>query len=428
MKVLVISHNVFCKTSNMGKTLMAYFKGWNTEDIAQLYVHSEVPTDDICKNYYRMTDKEIIKSIVTRKSGCIFTESDIKEDLADSRTDTGTTAQLYQKARARTPLIYFARNLWWKLGAWKTKKLLRWVDDFNPDVIFLASGDYSFIYDIALTLAKRKSIPLAVSCMDDYYFHNKNEKRFGGKLVHKSFMKKVRKTMAYSSCIFPICEKMSKDYGKLFGKPCYTLGTPSSISDKLSYEKNCAISYIGNLGYNRHLQLVAMGQALKTIDCPDKPAFIDVYSAESRPEILSLLTEENGVRFNGSVSSDEVLRIMGQSMGVIHTESFDENIKESVKYSVSTKIADSLISGTPILAYGPSEIASIEYLKDNDAAYCINDSESLRDGLRDFIENAKKRNAISENAFRLAKENHDSEKNCKMIREVFELISKQISK
>ena len=162
MKVLVISHNVFCKTTNMGKTLMAYFKGWNSDDIAQLYVHSEIPTDDICKNYYRMTDKEIIKSIITRKSGTVFTESDINKDLSDSRTDTGTTAQLYQKARARTPFIYFARNLWWSLGAWKTKKLLKWVDEFSPDVIFLASGDYSFIYDIALKLAKRKNIPLAV--------------------------------------------------------------------------------------------------------------------------------------------------------------------------------------------------------------------------------------------------------------------------
>ena len=121
---------------------MSYFKDWSANDLAQLYVHSEVPTDTICKNYYRITDKEMIKSVFTRKSGAVLKEADIREGLSDSRTDSGNTARLYQKARKRTPFIYFARNMWWKLGKWKTKKLLNWVDDFNPDVIFLASGDY----------------------------------------------------------------------------------------------------------------------------------------------------------------------------------------------------------------------------------------------------------------------------------------------
>jgi hypothetical protein len=61
----------------MGKTLSSYFDGWDVNEIAQLYVHSEVPTSDACHNYYRITDKEMIKSVFTRKSGTAFTERDI---------------------------------------------------------------------------------------------------------------------------------------------------------------------------------------------------------------------------------------------------------------------------------------------------------------------------------------------------------------
>ena len=211
MKILVVSHNVFSKTSNMGKTLASYFYGIDSADIAQFYIHSEIPTDDICKNYYRITDKDAIKSILTRKSGVVLDENDIRTDVSDSRTDTGNTAKLYQKARSRSPLIYFARNLWWSMGAWKTKKLRVWLDEFDPDVVFFASGDYAFMYKIALWMAKYKNIPLVVSCMDDYYFYNKNEKRFGGKILHRSFMKQVKKTMEYASCIYPICEKMGRE-------------------------------------------------------------------------------------------------------------------------------------------------------------------------------------------------------------------------
>ncbi len=425
MKLLVISHNVFCKTTNMGKTLMSYFKGWDANNIAQLYVHSEIPTDTICKSYYRITDKEMIKSIFTRKSGTTFGESDIRTDTDNSRTDTGNTAKLYQKARKRTPFIYFARNLWWKMGKWKTKKLLSWVDEFNPDAIFLASGDYSFIYDIALALAKYKNIPLVISCMDDYYFFNKNEGKLGGKYVHRSFMKHVRKAMDYASCIYPICEKMGRDYAKLFNKPYHTLPTPSSISEPLNEEKTNAISYIGNLGYKRNEQLVALGKTLKEIDGDNKPEYIDVYSAENSPEILRYMTKENGINFHGAISSSEVLRIMGSSMAVIHTESFDKITRQSVAYSVSTKIADSLASGTPILAYGPSEIASIEYLKENNSAFCITENDDLHKKLSEFVLNADLRDTIAQNALILASKNHNSETNCKMIRETMNGIVEQ---
>ena len=174
MKILVVSHNVFSKTSNMGKTLASYFQGIDCSDLAQFYIHSEIPTHNISNNYYRITDKDAIKSILTRKSGKVFNEQDVRVDLTESRIDTGKTAHLYRKARKRSPLIYFARNLWWSLGKWYTKKLRSWLDDFSPDIVFFASGDYSFTYKIALKIAKSRHIPLVVSCMDDYYFYNKN--------------------------------------------------------------------------------------------------------------------------------------------------------------------------------------------------------------------------------------------------------------
>ena len=116
---------------------------------------------------------------------------------------------------------------------------------------------------------------------------------------------------------------------------------------------------------------------------------------------------------------------MGKSLAVIHTESFDEMERKKVAYSVSTKIADSLASGTPILAYGPSEVASIEYLRKNNSAFCANSESELENVLSLLISNEEKRKEIIENALNLAKKNHDSEANCQMIRDVLrEIIEK----
>lgn len=420
MKILVVSHNVFSRTSNMGKTLASYFDNMDNVELAQFYIHSEIPTCTLCKNYYRITDKDAIKSIVSRKSGTVFGATDIRTDIASSRTDTGNIAKIYRKGRERSPLIYFARNLWWNMGKWKTKKLISWVDTFDPDVVFFASGDYAFMYNIALEIAKYKKIPLAVSCMDDYYFYNKNSKRFGGKAIHKAFMKQVKKAMNYSSCIYPICEKMGRDYGEYFKKPYYTLSTPSTISEPLNAEKRNSISYIGNLGYKRNDQLVAMGKALKALDVEGKPDFIDVYSGEKDQQVLKDLTEENGIKFHGSISADEVLKVMGNSLAIIHAEAFDETTRRIVAYSVSTKIADSLASGTPLLAYGPAEVASMEYLIDNEAAFCATSEKELPKILKSLITDPQKREQITANALKLAKKNHDSQTNCDMIRKTLE--------
>lgn len=406
MKVLVISHNVFSKTDGMGKTLSSYFAGFSSDELAQFYIHSQVPTTDVCLNYYRITDKEAIKSIFGSRVGRSFGKKDIDYNRVDSRTDNGFTGTIYQKARKRTPIIYFVRNIWWKLARWNTKKFKLWIDSFQPECVFLASGDYAFIYDIALQIAKSRNIPLYVSCMDDYYLYNKNAKSCLGRLQHHLFMKSVNRTMKYATKLFCICEKMSEDYSELFQKTCITIHTPAVFSEQLSVKKKCQISYLGNLGYNRDKQLIDIGKALKTLGL--KINHIDVYSSESRPEILSGLTEENGLVFHGAIGADEVLRVMGESLAVIHTESFEKRIRCSVRYSVSTKIADSLMSGTCIFAYGPEEIASIDYLKKNEAAVCCSDKEKLKEELIKLIEDSTYRSIVERNAVHLAHANHSN--------------------
>ena len=89
------------------------------------------------------------------------------------------------------------------------------------------------------------------------------------------------------------------------------------------------------------------------------------------------MTLENGIRYHGPINSERVKEVMAKSRFLIHTESFADNMRHSVMYSVSTKIADSLASGTCIIAYGPKEVASMAYLAENNAAFCITDDDDI---------------------------------------------------
>lgn len=407
LKVLVISHNVFDYSTSMGKTLSKFFETFRSEEIAQLYVHPEDPClMPFCSNYYRITDGEAIKSIIKRNnigksfnSNCI---GNINASVIDS-----DTSKVYQKGRKRTPFIYIARDTVWKLSNWKNQSLNDWVKEFNPDVVFLASGDYKFIYDIAYYVAELCKKPLITACFDDYYLFNRNEKYFIGKIRQKSFMRTVYKVMSRSACIITVCEPMAKEYNKMFNKPTHVLYTPAE-QDKIEYNQTSKrLAYFGSLGLGRDDQLVTIGKCFKKLTGRN----IDIYSSETRTEIVKKLIPQNGINFHKAISTDEMKRIYIDCMGVIHTESFDPIIMGRTRFSVSTKIAEALSYGPCLFAYGPNEIASINYLNSNKAAIVVSDPTKLEEGLSRFINDQQNRNQTVERARMVARENHDCKKN-----------------
>ena len=175
---------------------------------------------------------------------------------------------------------------------------------------------------------------------------------------------------------------------------------------------------MGNLGNRRYENLIDIGRALKELNIENGPKFVDVYTTEPRQEILQYLTEENGIKLHEAVGFDEVQKIIGRSLAVIHTESFREEFKNAVAYSVSTKVADSLASGTCILAYGPEEVASIRYLTEQEAAFVVNNYNNLKAKMLELITNNELRSQIETNAKRLARLNHDGQKNTKLIYDI----------
>lgn len=406
-KVLVISHIAFSDNNNMSKTLSAYFKEFDKNNIAQLYFYPEFPSVDngVCENFYRITDTEAIKSIFLRFD--VGNQIYLKNDTI--KQTSKTVSNLHEFGRKRSPLIYLGRDIIWSLSAWYSRKLKKWLDDFQPDIIFFASGDYAFSYNIAYKIARKRNIPLIISCMDDFYLFNMNSNSFLGRFRQKCFMKTVKKTINYSSGLVTLNTKMNKAYSELFQKPCFVYhNSATSFDNILAKDNPTAISYLGNLSLGRYKQLIDIGRALKEID---SNLHINVYSSETNKEVLSKMIPENGINFCGKVSADKVNRIIKESLLVIHTESFDEVFKERVRYSTSTKIPDCLLSGTCMLAYGPSDIASIEYLKENDAAFIIDNNTDLKERLIEILNNGNLRENIIKNEIELAQKKHSSEIN-----------------
>ena len=105
----------------------------------------------------------------------------------------------------------------------------------------------------------------------------------------------------------------------------------------------------------------------------------------------------------------EVNEIIKKSFLVIHTEAFKESSIRKIEFSISTKVADLLASGTCILAYGPDDVASIKHLKENNAAYLIDKKEKLAEMMKEIILNPALTKEILENAAKTAQKYHNPE-------------------
>ena len=418
-RVLVVSHNVFSSSGNMGKTMMHMLAGIPPDNLAQLYFHQEIPTRRCCLRYFRITDSNILHSLISRKTEYrAFKESDIDESVAQSRNDTGKLAKIYQFSRRRTPLIYFLRDTMWRFGKWKTQALLEWVQAFTPDVIFLAAGDYAFPYRIAIWLSDLLHIPIVMWCADDFYIEPLNHGPFLRRIQCRRLVKLARKVIHRGRTVVTISDMMQRDYARLFQIPTKTIRISSAINHySLPTDSRSGVVYVGNLGINRIVSLAELGRALKASAITGFET-INVYSGERKSSILQQINKENGLTYCGCISEQEVERILGTSKFIIFAEAFDNNSIRRTKYSLSTKIAESLRSGACILAYGPSEIASIDYLRQYHAAYILEKAEELPNAIRHLCEKANEYSHYTRSAQSLAERFHSAEVNEERLRDI----------
>ncbi|MDD2496090.1 MAG: glycosyltransferase [Tissierellia bacterium] len=365
-----------------------------------------------------------MKSICKRQEvGDTLTKNDIIETLSNTRTDSGIKSDIYEFGRKRKPYMYCGRNLLWQFGKWHNHRLKVWMDQFNPEILFFAAGDYIFSFKIALFLAESRNIPIVVYFCDDYYLIKRNSVSplywINRSLFNRKFAETIDKLAAYIT----ICDQMNEAYFNAFDKKGHVMMTASNMLNIKNDRSPSSIklTYIGNLGLDRWKPLVQIGRVLKNIVVKEKPIpiHIDVYSSEKRNEVLKHLTDENGIKFRGFLNSDQVIEKMHESTLLLHVEDLDNKInKEKIKYSISTKIADSLASGTCLFAYGPAGVASIDYLKQNNAACVVTEKDKLDEALRELVNNADLRQKYINKALQLANERHNPEKNARRFAEI----------
>lgn len=381
-RVLVISSSAWDDNNVFGNTFSNLFTGWDRNHIFNIFCDEGLPNTNVCKYYYQMSEKMIVKNMLnmSNPSGVPL----VVENKTNASHHTLRRKELFivnQIKRTRLQLFFWLRDLMWLFGNWKSSSLYNWIDNISPEIIFLPMYTSFFMNIVQMHIVKYCKKPYIYFTSDD----GCSLKQFSlsplfwiDRIIKRPLYKQ---NIAGSKFVYVISEKQKMEYEKIFGKECRLLfkGADFSTPPKLKKtEMPLNIVYTGNLGVGRWKSLVEIAKAIDFLNNECSGFNFFIYSITPLTGAMKkAFSKHNSIKYRGAIESSEVKCIQEKADVLVHVESFNIKDKLRVRLSFSTKLVDYFNSARCILAVGPSNIASIEYLMQNDAAIVISKREDI---------------------------------------------------
>ena len=117
-----------------------------------------------------------------------------------------------------------------------------------------------------------------------------------------------------------------------------------------------------------------LAQALKL----NEFGHLDIYTASPVNKTIDKALNIEGIsQIHKPVNQEKVVELQNEADVLVHAEAFDLVNKLLVRCAISTKIMDYMSVGRCIIAIGPKDIASIEYLRTRNLALVASDKKEI---------------------------------------------------
>ncbi len=354
----------------------------------------------MCENYYKILDEDIIGNLFGKSK---VLGSEVYIETSEKRL----IPQNINNSLKKSHLIRFVRSLLWRLSLNFNKEGVKdWLDSFNPDIIFFCGGNANYLYRKVLKLSKKYDSKLIYYITDDYvlpYFSLNIFKKLNRIWTRNSF----KKICSESSLVLTIGDKMAEVYKEKYGiesKKIMNLVETKKYEELKDEFRNNDLKFVyaGGLHSNRWKTLALIGESLRRINNQGFRGNLEIYSA-IKPEgkYFDEINKDGFSKYCGSLNAEEVKDVLKSADVLIHVESFDDRGKEVTYLSVSTKIPEYMVSGKCILAIGPKDVASIEYLNKTNSGFVVTsmDKQDIDNTIIELFKDVDKRESFVQQAY-----------------------------
>lgn len=389
MRVLLLVAEAWREDSAGGNVLCNFFEGMDAE-FAQVYCDSLLPINSVCTRYFQISFLSMVKSFLLHKPVGRELETEI-QNRQDAQIRAVKENDLFNFFRIfRLNIFVTLKQMICAFSNWKTPALEKFVLDFCPDVIFAPCYASPFMLSMTRYMKDLTGKKVATFSGDDHYSLRQcslSPFYWVSRLVIRRCLKK---TFPYYDLYYSMSEDEIRELSPFVKALMKILRKGFAHAPERVWEKPfepIRLVYAGGLYISRWKILARIGKTLKRINKKQIKMQLQIYSGTpvSRRQ-RRLLHNGRDIFLHEPVSQKDLTEIYGQSHIALHVESLSLKNRYTTRLSFSTKITDCLKSGCAVMAVAWKEHTGLKYLKENNAAVCVEKIKDTEKALVTFLE------------------------------------------
>lgn len=407
-RVLFITPCAFNHTTGGGITFTNLFRGWPVSSLATITDDIVPTTTDVCNRFYFLTSDERryrgpFCAIVKRPTAAAQENHHSEEKKGSNLLHKTAKAFLGDAGIPDQGII--------------TKGLRAWIKEFKPDVIYTILGSLGYI-DLVKKISEEFSLPIVIHLMDEGVTDPKWKGLFGT-FIRYAYSKEFRSLLRKTANRIAICPAMAEAYSKRYKTTFESIQNTIDVSRWSSIAKKdtstsgtIKIIYSGAIfSFAQSDSLYDSLKAIEELKQEGIPISTDIYTPLRFFKDYQPLREAfPETRFHEVIGDDEMFfKSLAHADILLLPSNFSKEARHFLKYSMPTKVPPYLTSGTPILVYGPEDIAQVQYAQKDSWGYIVTKQGTahVKHGLQTLINDAQLRSRLSNQAKRIAEANHD---------------------
>lgn len=406
MRVLIISKEAWRDEQNGGNVLSNMFSQLPNAEFAQIYCNEQEPNNAICRNYYQMSDRMMVNSIMHH--------SHVGRKLIYDKAPTQTEAK--EESFKSTGDVFggnikrVARELVWAIGRWDEQEIISYAREFNPDIIFAPCYGNHYMQRLTVLVHEALGVPVISYISDDFYTNKQFKFSPIFWLNHLLLRRRTLNTFRHYSLVYTMTDEQKQQCERDFGANMKILRKNGQFDGqylKSQVNKPIRFVYAGGIYLNRWKTLGALAESMRRINADGVKMVMDIYTNNSLDEKMQLAINDGRTsRVHKAISMTELMDTYHHSDVALHVEAFDRTNRHVVRMSFSTKIVDCMDSGCAVMAICDDKQAGGSYLRRNDCAICVHDLKRIDAVLNSILARPEQLIEMQHKAFEVGRKYH----------------------
>jgi len=266
-------------------------------------------------------------------------------------------------------------------------------------------------------------LPLVLHFMDDWP-ETLYREDWASRFLRPHYLAEFAELVRSADVVIAICQEMAEEYEKRYQREVLWLPQPVELDAYQSVARTqwaaghpFHLRYGGRVGWAIHESLADLGRAIHTLRQEGADMMFDLVTFQTE-QVPAACLASTGVALKTPCPLAEMPRLQAEADVLVICYDFDQESFRQARYSMPSKLADCMASGTPILVYGPAGLPVVVYARTEGWGKVVDrrDPVVLRDALRELMNSPDLREKLGRTAQRLAAERHDANAVSKSLR------------